>query len=272
MRRARYARADSTPFGRSMLRRRSKILAIGPSPEHARLILKLETLAVLSAQGRAALAALPLRLKSFDENTDLMHEGDRPSECCLIVDGMACRYKLMGAGKRQIVSFHLPGEIPNLCGLHLAVMDHGLGAFTPGRAAYVAHTALRQAIADHPDIAAAFWRDSLVDAAISREWLAGVGRRTARARIAHLICELCMRLRALGLIQDHIFELPVTQAELGDALGLTPVHVNRVLQQLRRDGLIVSHGKTLVISDWNHLRQAADFDPTYLHLRELAAA
>lgn len=243
-------------------------MAAGPSPDHARLIRKLETIAALSDAGRTALADLPLRFRLFDGDTDLQQEGQSPTECCLLLEGMACRYKLLGAGKRQIVSFHLPGDIPDLSGLELAVMDHSLGAFTPGRVAYIPHLAMHEVIRRHPDIAAAFWRDTLIDAAISREWLAGIGRRSARMRIAHLICELCMRLRALNMIIDHIFELPVTQAELGDALGLSSVHVNRVLQDLRRDGLIVSHGKTVVISDWNDLRRVADFDPVYLHLLE----
>lgn len=242
-------------------------MAAGPSPEHARLICKLETIAQLSASDRQALAALPLRIKTFDEDTDLVREGQRPSDCCLILDGLACRYKVLGAGQRQIMSFHLPGDIPDFMGLHLAVMDHSLGALTSGRSAYVSHTALRELLTDRPAIAEAFWRDVLIDAAIFREWLAGVGRRAARQRIAHLICELSVRLRALNLIEDHRFHLPVTQAELGDALGLSTVHVNRVLQDLRRDNLITLRGRTLTILDWTRLRDAGDFDAAYLHLR-----
>jgi CRP-like cAMP-binding protein len=242
-------------------------MAAGPSPEHTRLISKLETIAELSTSDRQALAALPLRIKTFDENTDLVREGRRPNDCCLILDGLACRYKVLGAGQRQIMSFHPPGDVPDFMGMHLAVMDHSLGALTPGRSAYVSHAALRELLADRPGVAQAFWRDVFIDAAISREWLAGVGRRAARQRIAHLICELCVRLRALDLIVGHVFALPVTQAELGDALGLSTVHVNRVLQDLRRDHLITLRGRTLTILDWARLRDAGDFDAAYLHLR-----
>lgn len=260
------ARLEANPAGRCPTAPEQDI-AVRPSPEHGRLIRKLESVAILSDDARRALAALPFRFKTFEENTDLVREGQRPTECCLIVEGMACRYKLLGAGQRQIMSLLLPGEVADLSGLRLAVMDHSVGALTPGRAAYLPHVALHEAMARHHNIAAAFWSDTLIDGAIFREWLAGVGRRTARQRIAHLICELSTRMRALDLIEDHIFELILTQAELGDALGLSTVHINRIFQELRREGLIISHGKTLVIRDWDRLRIAADFDPGYLHLR-----
>ncbi len=242
-----------------------------PSPELNGLVRKLATIAQLSGDDERAILALPARLKTFDEDNDLVREGQRPMECCLILEGLVGRYKVLGRGQRQIMSLHLPGDIPDLVSLELPVMDHNLGTLTPVRAAFLPHAALRELIAARPAVAGAFWRDSLIDAAIVREWLAGIGRRTARQRIAHLLCELCVRLRALRLIVDRIFELPVTQAELGDALGLSTVHVNRVLQDLRRDNLIVSQGRTLKILDWDRLRLAGDFDPTYLHLRRTAA-
>ena len=242
-------------------------MADGNSPEHGRLIRKMETIAVLTEPERAAILALPLRIKDFSEDTDLVREGDAPLECCLIVEGFVCRYKLLGQGQRQIFSFHLPGDIADLQCLQLAVMDHSVGSLVPGRCAYIPHAALRDLTDRFPGIAAAFWRDTLMDAAVFREWLAGVGRRTAHQRIAHLICEVCTRLRSLKLIDDHVFDLPVTQAELGDSLGLSTVHVNRVLQDLRRGGLITSKGRRIVIEDWARLQEAGDFDPAYLHLR-----
>ncbi len=235
--------------------------------QHGRLIRKMENIAVLSEPEKAALAALPMRLKDFAEHTDLVHEGDAPQECCLILEGFICRYKLLGQGQRQIFSFHLPGEITDLQCLQLSVMDHSVGSLSAGRCAYIPHAALRDLIDRFPGIAVAFWRDTLIDAAIFREWLAGIGRRTAHQRIAHLICEVYTRLRSLDLIPDRVFDLPVTQAELGDALGLSTVHVNRVLQDLRRNGLITSKGRRLLIEDWPRLQEAGDFDPAYLHLR-----
>jgi CRP-like cAMP-binding protein len=241
-------------------------MAQGRSSEHARLIRKLETIAVLSEAEKDALAGLPLRLKAFVEDTDLTNEGEAPTECCLVVEGLVCRYKLLGAGQRQIMSLHLPGDIPDLQSLHLGVMDHTLGALTAGRAAYLPHAAVRDLTDRFPNITAAFWRDTLIDAAVTREWLAGVGRRTAHQRVAHLICEVFVRSRALHLIQDETFELPITQAELGDALGLSTVHVNRVLQDLRRDELIRWRGKSILVQDWDRLRVAGDFESDYLHL------
>ncbi|MDB5422912.1 MAG: Crp/Fnr family transcriptional regulator [Phenylobacterium sp.] len=241
-------------------------MAAGLSSEHARLIRKLETISVLSDAERRALAGLPLRLKSFLENTDLTREGEAPTECCLVVEGLVCRYKVLGAGQRQILSLHLPGDIPDLQSLHLGVMDHTMGSLTAGRAAYLPHAAVRALTDRFPNITAAFWRDSLIDASVTREWLCGIGRRTAHQRIAHLICEVFVRSRALHLIEEKTFEFAITQAELGDALGLSTVHVNRVLQDLRRDELITWRGKSILVQDWERLCMAGDFDAGYLHL------
>ena len=235
-------------------------------PEHARLIRKLQTIAVISPEEQQAIAHLPLRLRVFQENADLIVQDDLPSECCMVVEGLVFRYKVLGHGQRQIFSFHLPGDIPDLQSLHVPVMDHSLGALTKGRAAYVPHSALRDLTAQFPNIAAAFWRDTLIDASVSREWLAGVARRSARQRVAHLICEILVRMRALHLVEDHAYPFPVTQAELGDATGLSSVHVNRVLQALRREGLLTWRGSALFIPDWDRLSAVGDFDAGYLHL------
>ena len=238
----------------------------GPSAEHARLIRKLRTIAVVPAQEQEALAELPMRLRAFTCSIDLLREDQRSTECCLILEGLACRYKVLGAGQRQILSLHLPGDIPDLMSLHLETMDHGLASLGRGRAAYIPHGAVRELCDRHPNLAATLWRDTLIDASIGRQWLAGVGRRTARERIAHLICEVLVRSRALGLTDEGAFELPMTQAELGDAAGLSTVHVNRVLQDLRRDELITWRGSSILVLDWERLHLAADFDAGYLHL------
>ena len=235
--------------------------------EHARLIRKLETITEVSSADREALSRLPLRVELIAENNDIVHEGDTPSDCCLILDGFVARYKLLGQGQRQIFSFHIPGDIPDVHSLHLEVMDHSLGALTRCRVAFIPHNAMMNLIEKHPRLAWAFWRDTLIDAAVFREWLAGVGRRSAHQRIAHLFCEVYIRLRSVGLADELKFELPITQVELADALGLSSVHVNRVLQDLRREGLIVSTATSTQISDWERLKAAGDFDPGYLHLR-----
>jgi CRP-like cAMP-binding protein len=162
--------------------------------------------------------------------------------------------------------------MPDLQSLFLKVMDHSIGTLTASKLAFVSHEAMRDLLHRHPRLAEAFWRDTLVDAAIFREWMVGLGRREAFARIAHLICELFIRLRAVGLVNGYAYELPLTQAELGDALGLSTVHVNRVLKELRNQGLVVLKGKHLVIPDWEKLKEAGEFDPTYLHVEPRVAA
>jgi CRP-like cAMP-binding protein len=242
-----------------------------PSTDHARLIRKLESIGELTPAEAEAVSRLPLEPRTFQAGADLVREGDRPTHCCLVVEGLAARYKLTGDGQRQIMAFHTPGDVPDLQSLHLKVLDHSLGAITRVQAAFIAHEHMHRLTAEHPGVGALFWRDTLIDAAIFREWLTGVGRRSAYARIAHLLCEMFCRARAVGLTHDNTVELPITQAELGDALGLSAVHVNRVLQQLRGEGLIVSRGRTLVILDWEGLERAGDFDPAYLHIKKLAA-
>ena len=241
------------------------------SQARGQLVRKLQSIYTLQADDIAALADLPLRFKDIEENADLVQEGDQPSECCLLVDGFVCRYKILGEGQRQIFSFHIPGDIPDLQSLHIGTMDHSLGALTPCRVAYIPHSAMDRLLRSQPNLAAAFWRDTLIDAAVFREWLAGVGRRSAYQRIAHLICEVFTRLRSVGLAEGWEFALPITQGEIADALGLTPVHVNRVLQQLRAEGLIATRGARWSVRDWDLLQEAGDFDAAYLHLRPLAA-
>ena len=237
------------------------------SPDHQRLIAKLESIGDLTAEEREAIGALPLRIRHLPEDTDVVQDGDVPSESCLLLEGFLCRYKMLPDGSRQILAFHTSGDIPDLQSLHLKVMDHSIGAITACRVAMIPHKALLDITRDYPGIAALLWRDTLIDAAIFREWLTGVGRRTAHQRIAHLLCEIHVRLKVVGLTDDDGFELPITQVELADALGLSSVHVNRVMQDLRRDELIHSRGKYLSVPNWRALEEAGGFDPRYLHVR-----
>jgi CRP-like cAMP-binding protein len=230
------------------------------------LIRKLESIAPLAPEEKAALLRLPLRLKTVAARQDIVREGDTSSECCLIVEGFACRYNLTAEGKRQILSFHISGDILDLQTLHLSVMDHSLATLAPSSLAFIPHDDLRTLIRSHPRLSDLLWRDTLIDAAVFRQWMVGLGRRDAYGRIAHVLCELLVRLRAVELVEDHAFTLPVTQAELGDAFGLSTVHVNRVLQDLRRDDLITLHGGFLKVLDWERLQKAGEFDPTYLRL------
>jgi CRP-like cAMP-binding protein len=211
-------------------------------------------------------------LRDLKADQDIVRDHDRPSQCCLILEGFACRYKITPGGKRQIFSFHIPGDIPDMQSIHLSVMDHSLGTLEPSRVAFIPHESVRALNRRYPRIADVFWRDTLIDAAVFREWMAGIGRRSAFARIAHLFCELFLRFKAVGLTNGPGFRLPVTQAEIGDALGLSTVHVNRVIQELRGRKLIGLRGSSVTVPDWDALKEAGEFDPTYLHLQPREAA
>src|SRR5215217_3288390 len=239
-------------------------------PNATPLIHKLESILVLSEDERIALRKLSGTIKTVGPRQDLVREGDRPSECCLILDGFAYRYKLTGDGKRQIFSFHIPGDIPDLQSLHMDVMDHSLSALSACKALFIPHETVCDLVRQCPRIGDAFWRDTLIDAAVFRAWIMNLGRREAYGRMAHLLCEFYVRLRAVGLTNGDACEMPFTQAELADATGLSAVHVNRTLQELRGEGLITLRNGSLAVLDWERLREAGKFDPTYLHLKKAA--
>lgn len=235
------------------------------SAEHERLVRKLDSIAKLGDDERDALRGLPLAVRRLGADETVVTEGDRPSECCLVLDGLLCGFKMAAEGSRQITGFYIPGDLPDLQSLHLKVLDHSLAALTPSRLAFIPHQPLEALTRRYPALAAAFWRDTLIDGSIYREWVVNVGRRSGPARLAHIFCEMFARLKAVGLAGEDDYELPLTQAELGDAAGLSTVHVNRVLQELRGQGLIEFRGGAVRIPDWEKLKHAGEFDLTYLH-------
>jgi len=237
------------------------------SPDNP-LIRKLDSIFAPADEERRALSNLLMQVVDLRADQDIVREGDRPSRSCLILEGFACTYKVMADGKRQIVNFHIPGDIPDLQSLHLKVLDNSVGTIEPCKVGFIPHEVLHDLCTRYPRIAAAFWRGTLIDAAIFREWITSIGRREAYSRIAHLLCEMLVRLKAVGLAEDHACDLPITQAEYGDALGISTVHVNRVFQKLRAEGLVETKGTRLTVPDWEKLKQAGDFDPIYLHLEQ----
>ncbi len=235
-------------------------------PHTHALIRKMDSIVTLSDEERAALMRLPMQAQDIRADQDIVREGDRPSRCCLLIEGFACRYSVTGTGKRQIFSFHIPGEISDIQSLHLKTMDHSLATITSCTVGFIQHEVLQDLCNRYPRLADAFWRETLIDAAIFREWMIGIGRRQADSRMAHLLCEMVMRLRAVGLVEGNTCAWPFTQTEIGDALGLSNVHVNRVLQdELRAKGLITLTKTTLAVNDWEELKVLGEFDPTYLH-------
>jgi CRP-like cAMP-binding protein len=237
------------------------------------LVRKLESISALCEDERLALQNLPMQVQDLRPDQDIVREGDRPSRSCLVLDGFAATYKMTGDGKRQIMAFHSPGDIPDLQSLQLKVLDSSLGTLTACKVGFIQHEVLRDLCRRYPRINDALWRETLINAAIFREWMTNIGRRDAYNRIAHLFCEWIVRLRAVGLVRDRVCDFPMTQNELADATGISTVHVNRVLQELRGNGLITLKAGTLTILDWEQLKQAGDFDAAYLHLdREQTAA
>ncbi|GJD93635.1 Crp/Fnr family transcriptional regulator [Methylobacterium iners] len=243
------------------------------TPTHALspLLRKLESIATLTDEERHAVESLPVKTRMLAPRQDIVRDGDHTSQCCLILDGWACRYKLTGKGQRQIFSFHIGGDIPDLQSLLIPVMDHSLATLTSTTVALIPHADMRELTLRFPNIAAALWRDTLVDGAIFRAWIMCMGQRSAFDHIAHLFCELYLKQEAVGLASEHRCPLPFTQLDLADATGLSNVHVNRVLQEMRRNGLITLRSQTLVVEAWERLVQTSEFDAAYLHLQKRAA-
>lgn len=245
------------------------------NPNHramAMFIRKLESIAPLSDVERQAIERLPMRTHTLAARQDIVRDGDKPAHCCLILDGWACRYKLLGDGRRQIFSFHIAGDIPDLQNLHVPTMDHSLATMTQATVAFIDHELLHELTLRHPNLGTLFWRETLIDAGIFRQWMVGIGRRSAFEHMAHLFCELYLKLQAVGLAENYRCPLPITQHDLADALGLTPVHVNRVLRDMREQTLITLRSHRLVIEARDELVRIAGFDPTYLNLEQRAAA
>ncbi len=229
------------------------------------LVRKLETISRLRDEDREALAALCDHPRDIAARRNIIREGERPDHIHLMVEGWAARYKLLPDGARQITAFLIPGDF---CDLHVTIlreMDHSITALTRAKVAYI-ERAKMDSLAERPGLARAFWWSTLVDEAVLRAWIVNVGRRDAFEAIGHLMCELYVRMKNVGLTDEHRFELPLTQEELGDALGLTPVHVNRVLQRMRADALISFKGGLLTIHDYGKLEEASGFNPNYLHI------
>ena len=229
---------------------------------------KVESIALspLSGDERAALLALPMQVAQFDANQDIVREGDRPSRCFAVLDGLVATYKSTQTGKRQVMAYHVAGDVPDVQSLHLKVLDNSISTISPCRIGFVRHDAMLALFQVHPGLVDVFWRLTLIDAALMREWMLNIGRRDAYARMAHLFCELITRLDVVGLAPERSCPLPMTQPELADALGITPIHVNRTLRDLKAAELVTLRGRRLTVHDWDGLKTAAEFDPTYLHL------
>jgi CRP-like cAMP-binding protein len=199
----------------------------------------------------------------------IVRERELATHSCLMLAGFSVRSKLTAAGARQIVAIHMKGEMVDLQNSMLKVADHSVQMLTPGTIAMIPREAIIDITLRYPAIGHAMWLDTLVDGSIFREWITNIGRRDARTRVAHLLCEFSLRLKIAGLGESTHYELPMTQEQLGDATGMTSVHVNRTLKSLEADELILrANPKSIHIGDWRKLADAGDFDSNYLHLRD----
>lgn len=235
-------------------------------PEKNPLIRKLETFAELEDEDKVVLRALTGVPRTYRAGQDLIREGDRPDHVFLLMQGWAQRYKILPSGARQILAYLMPGDF---CDIHIFVlksMDHSIALLNDARVVAVPAQDMLDLMTDNPRIERALWWATLVDEAILREWLTSMGQRDAFPRIAHLLVELWLRMRSIGLAPEDVLSLPLTQTDLGDALGLTPVHVNRTLQRLRADGLISLSRKQLTVHHPKKLMELCAFEPNYLHL------
>lgn len=233
------------------------------------LVQKLAYRARLDAEDRAAILQLPFTLKTLERNHFIVREGDRPTHSCLMLSGYSVRTKIVGTGHRQILSIHIKGEMVDLQNSMLDVADHSVQMLTSGRIAMIPRQEVVRIAAERPNVGYAMWIDTLVDGSIFREWITNIGRRDARTRIAHVLCEFALRLKVANLENGGDYELPMTQEQLGDATGLTSVHVNRTIKALEAQGLIErANPRSIHIGDWRKLAEVGDFDSNYLHLRK----
>ncbi len=229
---------------------------------------KLEQRDALTTSEHEALRAAAGQEADYPANTDLVSEGDRPEVSTLVVSGYTMRYRVLSNGQRQITAIHIPGDFVDLHSFVLKTMDHSVGALSDCHVVRFPHSGLTEITERYPHLTRVLWLMTLLDSAIHREWLVAMGRRSAGGQLSHLVCELYIRLGIVGLAHDGSFTLPLTQIELGDALGLSAVHVNRVLQELRAENLLTWQNQTVHILDWPRLQERAEFDPSYLHLQK----
>lgn len=231
------------------------------------MLRKLRLWGHLNAREEEALLDLPHHIVTTDRLQTLVTDGDVVSHAWLILSGFCVRFKIVGDGGRQILSIHMVGDLLDLQNAILGVADHGIQTLTRCEMARIPLAAIKTLTDVEPNIKDILWFDTLVDGSIHREWVANVGRRSGKTRVAHLLCEFALKLEAVHPGDPLKYELPMTQEQLADATGLTSVHVNRVLQALAADGLIQRvTAKSILIGDWKRLAAAGDFNRNYLHL------
>jgi CRP-like cAMP-binding protein len=233
------------------------------------MVRKLEYWHKFDDDDRAAVLGLPHNVRTLEQNHYIVREFDRATHTCVLLSGFAMRHKIVAGGARQIVALHMKGDVVDLQNSLLAIADHSVQMLTAGKVAMIPREAVSRIAFERPNVGKAMWLDTLVDASVFREWIANVGRRNARTRVAHILCEFSLRLKVAGIGEQNGYEMPMTQEQLGDATGLTSVHINRTLKSLEADQLITrTTPRSIVVGDWRKLAEAGDFNSAYLHLHQ----
>lgn len=218
---------------------------------------------LLSDREQGEILDLPVRVKQARPNEDFVGLGEKVDHACFVLEGLVGRFDQNSRGDRQITALYIPGDMPDLHSVVQPTATSALQALSTSIVLAIPHAALREASRLHPAIAEAFWRDCMVDSMVLAQWVVNVGRRDAKSRVAHLLCEMARRYGAAPTAGRLVFHLPMTQWQLADAAGLTPVHVNRTLKALANIGTSFRM-KMVQIDDWAALVELGDFDPTYL--------
>jgi CRP-like cAMP-binding protein len=234
-----------------------------------KLLLKLRRRDDITREEEAVLRRLVATPQHVDRRRTLIREGELLDKSMLLLDGLACRYKDLRNGQRQISELHLSGDFVDLHGLTLKRLDHSIMTLTACTIAYAPHSELQAITREHPHLTRMLWLSTNLDAAIHRAWVLSLGRRTALARFAHLLCELRLRFEVIGVGDAEGYPFDLTQADLAECLGLSLVHVNRTLRELRGTGLADFRNGRVTISDFAGLARLAEFDPDYLELEKI---
>lgn len=237
-----------------------------PAKQRLDIIDKLQSRLPLTGEQARLIAAAIGRVETVPARSDLAQSSGAVVSPVFLIEGYAYLYKMGSHGGRQILAFHLPGEMINSGSAILPDTHWGIATLSQCQVARIEQVAIHELVAADPTIADALWVDALVNTEIALEWVMNLGRREAPARVAHLFCELAARMEAIGRCSGHSFVFPASQVDLADATGITHVHLNRVLRRLRAEGMLSVHGHHAVIHDWDQLRDLAEFDPAYLHL------
>jgi CRP-like cAMP-binding protein len=229
-------------------------------------LLKMRARSEVSGEEEAVMRSLVAEARTIAPKSVLIHSGEYLTKSTLLLDGLMCRYKDLKDGQRQVTELHVAGDFVDLHSFTLKRLDHNIMALTRCRIALVPHERLKRLTENYPHLTRIYWFTTNLDAAIHREWELSLGRRSAMARVAHLFCELQARLRLVGLANEAGFDFPITQIDLAECCGMTAVHVNRVLRDLREQGVAEFRRAKVSITDLPRLRRIAEFDPAYLYL------